>query len=67
MDLFHGWNSTVSMLQSHHQETVYFLPLSPEGPGDSLNIKIRFSVEHHTFCEVLRLVECVRRFCGIGD
>ena len=26
--LFYGWGSTVSTLQSHYQETVYFLPLT---------------------------------------
>ena len=25
---FYGWRSTVSRLQSHYEETVYFLPLS---------------------------------------
>ena len=28
--LFYGWNSTISRLQSHYQETVYFLQLSPQ-------------------------------------
>ena len=27
---FYGWGSTVSRLQSHYEETVYFLPLSPQ-------------------------------------
>ena len=26
---FHGWNSNVSKLQSHHEETIYFSSLSP--------------------------------------
>ena len=26
---FYGWGSTVSRLQSHYEETVYFVPLSP--------------------------------------
>ena len=26
---FYGWGSTVSRLQSHHEETVDFLPLDP--------------------------------------
>ena len=30
MILFYGWDSTVSMLQSHYEETVYVLPLSPQ-------------------------------------
>ena len=27
---FYGWGSTVSRLQSHYEETVYILPLSPQ-------------------------------------
>ena len=27
---FYGWGSTVSRLQSHYKETVYFLPLGPQ-------------------------------------
>ena len=27
---FYGWGSTVSRLQSHYEETVYSLPLSPQ-------------------------------------
>ena len=27
---FYGWSSTVSGLQSHHKETVYFLPFGPQ-------------------------------------
>ena len=27
---FYGWGSTVSRLQSHYEETVYFLPLGPQ-------------------------------------
>ena len=27
---FYGWGSTVSKLQSHYEETVYFLPLSSQ-------------------------------------
>ena len=30
MALFHGWGSTVSRLEHHYKETVYFLSLSPE-------------------------------------
>ena len=30
MDLFHGSGSTASSLQSHYEETVYFLPLSSQ-------------------------------------
>ena len=30
MDPFYGWASTVSMLQSHYEEAVYFLQLSPQ-------------------------------------
>ena len=30
MALFYGWDSTVSGLQSHYEETFYFLPVSPE-------------------------------------
>ena len=30
MALFYGWGSTVSRLQSHYEETVYFLPLSSQ-------------------------------------
>ena len=26
---FHGWGSIASRMQSHYEETVYFLPLSP--------------------------------------
>ena len=34
MGPFYGWGSTFSRLQSHCEETVYFLPLSPqEKPG----------------------------------
>ena len=29
---FYGWGSTVSKLQRHHKETVYFLPLSSQRP-----------------------------------
>ena len=31
MDPFHGWGSTASMLQSHYQETVNFLPIKNSG------------------------------------
>ena len=27
---FYGWGSTVSRLQSHHEETIYFFPLGPQ-------------------------------------
>ena len=27
---FYGWGATVSRLQSHYEERVYFLPLSPQ-------------------------------------
>ena len=27
---FYGWGSTASRLQSHYEETVYFLPLSSQ-------------------------------------
>ena len=30
MTLFCGWSSTVSRLQSHYEEAVYFLPLSSQ-------------------------------------
>ena len=30
MAAFYEWGSTVSRLQSHYEETFYFLPLSPE-------------------------------------
>ena len=30
MAFFHGWASTASRLQNHYEETVYFLPLSPQ-------------------------------------
>ena len=27
---FYGWGSTASRVQNHNEETVYFLPLSPQ-------------------------------------
>ena len=30
MATFYGWGSTASKLHSHYEETVYFLPLSPQ-------------------------------------
>ena len=30
MASFYGWGSTISKLQSHYKETVYFLPLIPQ-------------------------------------
>ena len=30
MGLLYGWGSIVSKLQSHYEESVYFLPQSPE-------------------------------------
>ena len=32
---FHGWGSTVSRLQNHYEETVYFLPPSPQEDPDT--------------------------------
>ena len=32
---FHGWSSTVSRLQNHYEETVYFLPLCPQEDPDT--------------------------------
>ena len=30
MAFFYGWGSTVSRLQTHYEETVYFSPLSSQ-------------------------------------
>ena len=30
MTPFYGWGSTVSRLQSHYEETIYFLPLNSQ-------------------------------------
>ena len=38
---FYGWGSTVSWLQSHYEETVYFLPLKK-------NIKVIKLINFHS-------------------
>ena len=57
---FYGWGSTVSRLQSHYKQTVYFLSLSFNSTSKSLlKNKLNFS---HSVLFHIKTKDCLKYF-----